>query len=319
MDFNSNNFFYSNEDISPLDSSNQEFDDIFCDLYKKKCNDIFGFKYDIDLHNNNFNIISPFSLIEETKKTEEESNHFEHIFKENKEIIKNTNSNYKKIIESIQIKMRENINSEGIFISKKTNRGRKPKAEQTLRKHSKFSDDNIIQKIKNICLNYFLKYINKKLIDLFQEDNSNDLKNNKKIYRLSKKQDENSKPENKKSFLNKTMESIFSQNISTKYKTHDSKHNKNLIEELLNEQDEEKRLFFQKIFNLSFLDVLKHFRGYIFIKELSGMITFQDYLNKNDFGKNSIEYKKILITFMNNYEKIVLEKYSRKKKKNNSI
>ena len=84
---------------------------------------------------------------------------------------------------------------------------------------------------------------------------------------------------------------------------------------MINEQDEEKRLFFQKTFNLSFLDVLKHFRGSIFIKELSGINSFNDYLNKTDFGKNSKEYKEILSIFMNNYETIVMEKHSREKKK----
>ena len=45
------------------------------------------------------------------------------------------------------------------------------------------------------------------------------------------------------------------------------------------------------------------------------MTTFNDYLNKNDFGNNPKEYKEILIIFMNNYEKYVMEKCSRKGKK----
>ena len=288
MNFNLNNIFYSNdEDIFPLDSSNQDFDYIIFDSFNKKIIGTFEFKHEFDLGKNNYyNQISPFAFQEDTKKAEEESNKLEHIFKENKEKIINNNSDYKKVIESIQVKMRKNINSEKTFTSKKTNRGRKPKLDEELRKHSKFSDDNILQKIKNICLNYFLKYINLKLLDLFKSDNSDDL-NNKKLYILS----------------------------STKYKSSDSNHNKNLIEELINEQDEEKRLFFQKLFNLSFLDVLKHFRGSIYIKELSGMTLFRDYVNKNVFGKNSKEYKEILSIFMNNYETIVMEKHSREKKK----
>ena len=316
MNFNLNNIFYSNdEDIFPLDSSNQDFDYIIFDSFNKKIIGTFEFKHEFDLGKNNYyNQISPFAFQEDTKKAEEESNKLEHIFKENKEKIINNNSDYKKVIESIQVKMRKNINSEKTFTSKKTNRGRKPKLDEELRKHSKFSDDNILQKIKNICLNYFLKYINLKLLDLFKSDNSDDL-NNKKLCILSKNQDGNSKSEKNKTLLNMTMQSISSQNISTKYKSSDSNHNKNLIEELINEQDEEKRLFFQKIFNLSFLDVLKHFRGSILIKELSGINSFNDYLNKTDFGKNSKEYKEILSIFMNNYETIVMEKHSREKKK----
>ena len=263
MNFNLNNIFYSNdEDIFPLDSSNQDFYYIIFDSFNKKIIGTFEFKHEFDLGKNNYyNQISPFAFQEDTKKAEEESNKLEHIFKENKEKIINNNSDYKKVIESIQVKMRKNINSEKAFTSKKMNRGRKPKLDEELRKHSKFSDDNILQKIKNICLNYFLKYINLKLLDLFKSDNSDDLNNKKLLYLyiLSKNQDGNSKSEKNKTLLNMTMQSIFSQNISTKYKSSDSNHNKNLIEELINEQDEEKRLFFQKIFNLSFLDVLKQY------------------------------------------------------------
>jgi hypothetical protein len=218
-------------------------------FFSKKFNDIFGLKQEIDLGKNNSNEILPILFKEETKKTKEESNKLENSF-ENKETIKNSNSDYKKKIESIQIEIRENINSKMSFISKR-NRGRKPKLDGRLRKHNKFTDDNILQKIKNICLNYFLKYINRKILDLFQKDNSDDL-SDKKLYRLSKKQDEISESENNKSLLNKTMKIIFSQNISTKYKSLDSKHNKNLIEELLNVHDEKRKLFFQKIFDLSF-------------------------------------------------------------------
>jgi hypothetical protein len=132
--------------------------------------------------------------------------------------------------------------------------------------------------------------------------------------KLSQKQVEKKNAKYNKSFLNRTLQSIFSGDISTKYKKYNIKHNKELIEELLNEQDGEKRLIFQNIFNLSFLDGLKHFRGSIFIKELSEMTTFKDYLNKTDFGNNSKDYKEILIIFMNNYEKIVMEKHSRKGK-----
>ena len=64
-----------------------------------------------------------------------------------------------------------------------------------------------------------------------------------------------------------------------------------------------------------FFRKLKHFRGSIYIKELSGMTLFKDYVNKNVFGKNSKEYKEILSIFMNNYETIVMEKHSREKKK----
>ena len=45
------------------------------------------------------------------------------------------------------------------------------------------------------------------------------------------------------------------------------------------------------------------------------MKTFKDYLIKKDFGNNSKEYREILIIYMNNFEKIVMEKRSRKNNK----
>ena len=218
--------------------------------------------------------------------------------------------------ESIQLKMRNNIYLKKPFKEKKLI-GRKKKSNEGLGEHNKFSDDNLIRKVKNIVLENTSLFINQKIALAYSSDNQNsqNVLKNKQLLKLSQKQVEKKNVEYNKSFLNRTLQSIFSEGISTKYKKYNVKHNKNLIEELLNEEDEEKRLFFQAIFNLSFLDVLKHFRGSILIKELSGINSFNDYLNKTDFGKNSKEYKEILSIFMNNYEKIVMGKRSRKGKK----
>ena len=257
----------------------------------------------------------PLLYLKKIKKTNEESNKDEDYTKENNEFTSNTNS-YNKKKESIQIQIRENIYSKMPF-KEYTNFGRKKKLREGLGKHNKFSDDNLTNKIKNMIKNSYTKFINKLISTIYSKKNSNDSKN-KQLYKLSQK-NERSKTEYNKSLLNKAMQSVFSEDISTKYKKLDPKHNKKLIEELLDEPDEEKRLIFQKIFNLSFLDVLKHFRGSIFIKELSGMTTFKDYLNKTDFGNYLEKYKEILTIFIYNYEIIVMEKHSRinKKKLNN--
>ena len=110
------------------------------------------------------------------------------------------------------------------------------------------------------------------------------------------------------------METIFSENISTKYSRYSPNHNKDLIEDLLNDKDEKKRIIFQKIFKLTFLDCLKYFRGSIILEELSGMKTFYKYCNETNFGNNSEEYKNILKLFINNYEKIILDKKARHKR-----
>ena len=317
MNVNLNNCFSDDDTFPQLNSNIKEFDDILSYSFMKEYNDVFEPKYDIDLHKNYRNEIMPSLFKENTKKTKEESNKDEDFIKADDDLTHNTNSDYKKKVDNIQVKMRENIYSKMPF-RENTNKGRKTKLYEGLGKHNKFSDDNLIKKIKNMFKKSFTKFINKKISTMYSQNDSNNSKN-KQLYKLSQKQGERSKTEYNKSLLNRTLQSVFSEDISTKYKKLDPKHNKKLIEELLDEPDEEKRLVFQKIFNLSFLDGLKHFRGSIFIKELSGMTTFKDYLNKTDFGNYSEKYKEILTIFIYNYEKIVMEKNSRisKKKLNN--
>ena len=317
MNVNLNNCFSDDDTFPLLNSNSKEFDVIPSYSFMKEFNDVFEPKYDIDLHKNYRSEIILSLFKENTKKTKEESKKDKDFIKDNSNLTSYTNSDYKKKAESIQVKVRENLYSKMPF-KEYTNKGRKRKLHEELGKHNKFSDVNLINKVKNRIKNSFTKFVNKLISTINSKRNSNDSKN-KQLYKLSQKKGERSKKEYNKSLLNKTMQSIFSEDISTKYKKLDPKHNKKLIEELLNEPDGKKRLIFQKIFNLSFLDVLKHFRGSIFIKELSGMTTFKDYLNKTDFGKNSEDYSEILTIFMYNYEKIVMEKHSRiiKKKLNN--
>ena len=71
---------------------------------------------------------------------------------------------------------------------------------------------------------------------------------------------------------------IFSEIISSKYSCHPSTHNKKLIESLINDKDEKKRNIFINIFNLTFLDCLKHFRGSEKIVELDGINNSKDHL-----------------------------------------
>lgn len=70
-------------------------------------------------------------------------------------------------------------------------------------------------------------------------------------------------------FLNKKLKSIFSKDISTKYKRYPHDYNKNLINSLLNEEDEQKRFIFEKIFNLTFLQCIEHIRSTKKIEELN--------------------------------------------------
>jgi hypothetical protein len=61
-------------------------------------------------------------------------------------------------------------------------------------------------------------------------------------------------------FIKKTLQEIFSEDISKRYTNFPSNHNKELINRLLNEEDEEKKNYFTKLFNISFSEALHHFQ-----------------------------------------------------------
>ena len=330
MNFNSHNLFSEDDNSFQLNSFCHEFNDINSFSFWKDYKDIFEPSYDANLNKNNYDKMLPIPgfIKPDSKKTNVESNESAYFTKEDKEPTLIEDPGYKKKAESIQIMIRENLYSKKPFnvskiteserktsnvLKKKQKRGRKTKGNEGLGKHSKFADDNIIRKIKNSLIKSLNKLINQKILSIYSKDKSKSLRG-KQLRKLKQNQVEWSKAEYNKLFLNKNLQSIFSEDISNKYKIKNPKHNKELIEELLNENDEQKRSIFQGIFNLTFIDCLKHFRGSIFLEELSGMKTFKDYLNKSDFGDNSTEYKEILTIYTNNFEKIVMEKTSRKKK-----
>ena len=125
--------------------------------------------------------------------------------------------------------------------------------DEGLGEHNKFSDDNILRKCKHAVLNSILNFINKKIKTVYSYENEMILKE-KKLLKLKQNQSINSKANYNKTFINKTIKEIFSENISSKYSRHPPSHNKDIIEMLINEEDEIKKTTFTKIFSLTFLD-----------------------------------------------------------------
>jgi hypothetical protein len=181
--------------------------------------------------------------------------------------------------------------------------GRKKK-----KKHSKYSTDNIIRKIKSYFLIYLLNFINK-LIDNKYNGNIGQGVLEKQLLKIDNKKF-SSKYD--KQLLNKTLEIIFSENISGIYQRYNIDHNKVLIMELLKEEDEGKRECFKKLFNLTFIECLKHFRGSEIIEELIGLDSLDNFLNLFEGDKDYQENVKYCI---NNFEEIIGKKRSQKEKK----
>ena len=218
----------------------------------------------------------------------------------------------KKFVENIQWKEREKILSKRPFNEKK-DLGRKKKEYEGLGLHNKFSDDNIIRKVKNAILQNTRIFINSKIKTIFEYKN-NKFSKRKELLKMKKSQPISSRVDYNKNFLEKNLGEIFSDNISSKYIQYPSSHNKKLIESLINDEDEQKKKIFNEIFNLTFLDCLNHFRGSKIIEELKGLNNLEEYLKRAKIIKDK-EYCTIFKYFVHNFEKIIMDKKSRIKNK----
>jgi len=181
--------------------------------------------------------------------------------------------------------------------------------------HNRFADDNIRTKCKNYVLKNVLEFINKKIEEIFNGNIGHGIFI-KKLLIINQKQKSISSIQFNKNFLDKTLGKIFSENISTRYTTYPLNHNNNLIKQLLNDKDKEKKNYFQRLFSLTFSDCLKHFRGSQIIEELKGLKGFDSIKSEIE---NDEDYLKTLEYYIMNYEDIIKSKRVRKSKEKKII
>ena len=186
-----------------------------------------------------------------------------------------------------------------------------PEKIKKMGKHNKFDDDNLIQEIKQTLMGKVFDCINTTLENIYKNTN-------KKLLKINQKQIKNSTVKNNIQFLSISLKDYFSDNISTKYKNYHLDYNKKLIESLLNEENEEIKNFFEKLFNLTPLDCLKHFRYEENIKELEGLERLHDSYKKFKEKNDSEMYIKKYEFYVQNFENIIHMKKGRKPKKSKS-
>jgi len=195
---------------------------------------------------------------------------------------------------------------------KENKRGRKTeRTEVNNNPHNKFADDNLRKKSKHIILSEILRFLNSKLKEIYNNNLGNGILL-KQLLTMSHKQKANIIVEDNKIFLTKTLQEICSEEISKKYTNFPLDHNKNLINRLLNEEDEEKRIYFNKLFNLTFSEVLLHFQGKKIIKELIGLKNYKETIKNFEDDK---EYYQNLAYHLTNFEEIINLKKPRKSRK----
>lgn len=199
--------------------------------------------------------------------------------------------------------------------NKKSNRKRK-RDEGNNNEHNKYSIDNIRRKLKGLILKSLRKFLNTKIKIIYNDNIRKGIKK-KELLMLNKSQQSNANIDFNKKFLKKKLSEIFSDNISTRYTNYPLDHNKEVINDLMNESNEEKKNYFNKLFNLDFFQCMRHFRGEEHIEILDGLTNFIDL--KDKIIKNNVEegneYYETLKYNLNNFEEIINNKSLKNLKK----
>ena len=186
--------------------------------------------------------------------------------------------------------------------------GKKMTGSQNIIEHNKYTFDNVLRKIKNLSLKSYLHFLNNKIKEKYKNSYIN-----WKLYVLNHSQAANSNIEFNRDSFDTTLKEIFSDDVSTKCKTQKRFQNKIVIQKLLNEKDEEKRNYFEKILNCKFIDIVKYLRGdKEGLDELEGLQYHEKTWNKIRENKNFSEY---FIINMANIEKLLYIKKPRNGKK----
>jgi hypothetical protein len=214
----------------------------------------------------------------------------------NKNDKKETNINTKDIIKSTN--ETENNNK---YKDKEISINKKRRRTSNTNNNSEYEPKKMRVKCKQILLEAIMNFINQKIKEKYNFEIGKGICENQ-LKKLNQKQNSTTDVDFNKEFINKPIKDIFSDNISKKFTTYLETHNKNIINNLLNEKDLNKRDYFTKLFSLTFLDCLKYFRGEVYFDELKGMHSLDDEI-ENNFGKD--EYIEQVKHYFNNYEKII--------------
>ena len=209
------------------------------------------------------------------------------------------------------------------FFNQERRRGRgrgRERGESNGKVHNKYKFDNMLRKAKGMIIKVLFNFINKKIMAIY-DDNIGQGNIIKKLFMINQAQVSNANIDFNKAFLEKTLGEIFSADLTKRIVNYNRDHNKILIEKLKNEKDEEKKEYFNGLFNLEFSDCLKYFRGanvnndkYKYIK---GLKKFCDLKNEANFRqKNDPDFIEHLELFINDYEYNLNKRKGRKTSEN---
>ena len=187
-------------------------------------------------------------------------------------------------------------------IKKKNKVGRKPKFSKLISDHTKFSDDNILRKIKVKFFHKLINYLNSIIISKYYTKI-------KPLKPLMGKINQNNAINFNKILLNTKLKDIFSlYEINAKFKLFEKDHNKSVIEKIYEEKIKE----LIDIFEMTFMEVFKIFRD---VNETQKLIGFEKIdsvireMSAKELDENYIEkFKNSVMDF----EKYYYNKIARK-------
>ena len=233
------------------------------------------------------------------------------------DINKNLNQNHLDNVNNIN-----NINNINNKKPKKKKKGNKKCGRKRVKdldntdEHNKFSDDNIRRKCKHLILDNLMKFINRQIRTIYNGRIGNSVLK-KEIKIINQSQISDASVTFNKLFIYKKLCDIFSDNISKKYTNLPLNHNKIVIYKLMNDEDEIKKNYFENLFNLTFIECLKHFIGEEYIPLLDGLTCFRDI--KDDiaekYDEDGEEYSQAIEYYLNHFETIINNKKPRKPRK----
>lgn len=228
---------------------------------------------------------------------------------------------------NINVSNVENVNANNNMLNKKRKLGRRSNEEKENQNrdedneiyHDKYSNDNLLKKIKRISIYSCFKFINEILKNIY-----NTFPKKKKfehqLIKLKQGIIQDTKVETNKYILDNTMKWILSNKISSKCKKYDKYHNRILLEKSLLVCNEEDKNKLELLLNMKYIDYLDFYRGNKpeYDKIFKGLVTFEQYCKSDDFLNNHQDhenYKKELENYLNNYEKKLKDIKPRKPKK----
>jgi len=192
----------------------------------------------------------------------------------------------------------------------KKNQGRKKKTEKDKGKHNKFSEDNLMRKIKS----HFLDYIHNRLNNSFRNKNVQFLK-------LFSEINENLKRSYNIELLDKTIREIYENSpLSGRYRkvnVHNSDINKKIIEQIFNEVDNKEEEVIQ-ILNSKYKDLLSEFKKNNLKNFLNKIKEDENKKKEEKEEKENInKYTLMIEKLCLNYENWFLNKKGRNREKKN--